>query len=334
MSGEILSKNNINMVQGYDEFKLPTLDSYTEQKVAYSINELFKGYTEPVAESMKTLDSVINYVMSREQLHSDAIASVVTGSAKTRGVINACRWDLGHIIDVAMNNPEFGADVAKKLAEKLKVTEQEIHALRQVHRNITRVEAYVLGLYGASIRTTMLISSIQDEATRKKIVSECCNKSISIMDTTAVAKHRAKMENAIRVALLPTTHDVIGADKDDTEQDIDTEDKPIITENEERVAKALKTVEKVLSDVKPFRKARVDSDCEALVSFRYDDLDLGNERVYTLSARFIEAMQMAARELNDVEDYIRDLRNAIDSTLSICVEEPDELSEDTESTEG
>lgn len=328
---EIVSRVNQDFVQGYDQFKLPTLDSYTEQKVEHSINELFKGYTIPSAESFKTMDSVVNYVTSRESIHSNAISGVVTGTTKTRGVINACRWDLGHIIDVAMKNPEFGADVAKRLAEELGVTEPEIYAFRQVHTNLTRVEAYVLGLYGASIRTTMHIASIQDEAVRKRIVSECCNKSLSIMDSKAVARHRSRMENAIRVALLPATQNILGAENtDESDSPAEAEDKPIITEHEERLAKTLKVVEKILSDVKPFRKARIEKDCDTLTAFRYDDLDLGNERVYTLSAQLYDSLQMAARELNDVEDYIADLRQAIDSTILVC---SDESAESTETTE-
>ena len=330
MSDITVAKNNIDMIQGYEAFKLPTLDSYTEQKVAHSINELFKGYTEPVAESMKSLDTVVNYVMSREQLHSDAIASVVTGSTKTRGVINACRWDLGHIIDVAMNNPEFGADVAKTLAEKLNVTEQEIHAFRQVHLNMTRVEAYVLGLYGASIRTTMLIASIQDEAQRKKVISECCNTSLSIMDAGAVARHRSRMEKILRVALLPTSADTLDNEAVDTESEEVEDDKPIITEQEERLVKTIKVVEKIISDVKPFRKARIDKDSDELTAFNPSDLDEGNEKVSTLYAQLADLLQTAARELNDVEDYVRALREAIDSTIIAC---SDETPTDYENTE-
>lgn len=330
MSEITVAKNNIDMIQGYEAFKLPTLDSYTEQKVAHSINELFKGYTEPVAESMKSLDTVVNYVMSREQLHSDAIASVVTGSTKTRGVINACRWDLGHIIDVAMNNPEFGADVAKTLAEKLNVTEQEIHAFRQVHLNMTRVEAYVLGLYGASIRTTMLIASIQDEAQRKKVISECCNTSLSIMDAGAVARQRSRMEKILRVALLPTSADTLDNEAVDTECEEAEDDKPIITEQEERLVKTIKVVEKIINDVKPFRKARIDKDSDELTAFNPSDLDVGNEKVSTLYAQLADLLQTAARELNDVEDYVRALRESIDSTIIAC---SDETPTDYENTE-
>ena len=327
----IVSRVNQDFVQDYEQFKLPTLDSYTDQKVEHSINELFKGYTMPSAESFKTIDSVVSYVTSRETIHSNAISSVVTGATKTRGVINACRWDLGHIIDVAMNNPEFGADVAKRLAEELGVSEPEIHAFRQVRTNLTRIEAYVLGLYGSSIRTTMHIASIQDEAVRKRIVSEFCNKPLSIMDSKAVARHRSRMENAIRVALLPATQNILGAEvTDDQDTEEIQEEKPIITENEERLAKTLKVVEKILNDVKCFRKARVEKDCDTLTAFRYDDLDLGNERVYTLSAQLYDSLQMAARELNDVEDYIADLRQAIDSTILVCSDESAESTENTE----
>ena len=323
MSDAIVVKSNQDMVQGYDAFKLPTLDSYTDQKVTHSINELFKGYVPAEAESMKSLDTVVNYVTGREKLHSDAIAGVVTGTTKTRGVINACRWDLGHIIDVAMNNPEFGADVAKTLADSLGVTEQEIHAFRQVHLNMTRVEAYVLGLYGASIRTTMLIASVQDEAQRKKIISECCNTQLSIMDAKAVARHRSKMEQVLRVALLPTSTDTLDNEAVDTECDdsVSTEDKPLITEQEERIVKALKVVEKIISDVKPFRKARVDKDRDELAAFDPEGLDEGNEKVSTLMAQFTDNLQTAARELNDVEDYIKALREAVDSTILACSDE-------------
>ena len=321
-ANDIAVRSNLDMVQGYDAFKLPTLDSYTEQKVAHSIQELFKGYTQPSAEGMKSIDTVVNYVTSREKLHSDAIAGVVTGSTKTRGVINACRWDLGHIIDVAMNNPEFGQDVAKNLAEALNVSEQEIHAFRQVHLNMSRVEAYVLGLYGASIRTTMLIASVQDEAKRKKIISECCNTPLSIMDARAVARHRNKMESILRVALLPTSEDTISNEAIDTEmEDEDSNSKPLITAQEEKLTKALKVVEKIVSDVKPFRKARVEKDCDALTEFNPEDLDTGNENVATLMAQLSDALQMAARELNDVEDYIKALREAVDSTIIACSDE-------------
>ena len=321
-NNDLAIRSNPEMIQGYDSFVLPTLDSYTDQKVTHSVQELFKGYTAPSAEAMKSLDTVVSYVMSREKIHSDTIASVVTGSTKTRGVINACRWDLGHIIDVAMNNPDFGQDVAKKLAESLNVTEQEIHAFRQVHLNMSRVEAYVLGLYGASIRTTMLIASVQDEAKRKKIISECCNTPLSIMDARAMARHRNKMESVLRVALLPTSEDTISNEAvDGEEESTSSVDKPLITEQEERLAKVLKVVEKIVSDVKPFRKARVDKDCDTLVAFNPTDLDTGNETVSTLSAQLLDVLQTAARELNDVEDYIKALREAIDSTILACSDE-------------
>lgn len=321
-NNDVALRSNLDMVQGYDAFKLPTLDSYTEQKVIHSINELFKGYTPPSADGMKSIDTVVNYVTSREKLHSDAIASVVTGTTKTRGVINACRWDLGHIIDVAMNNPEFGQDVAKKLADALNVSEQEIHAFRQVHLNMTRVEAYVLGLYGASIRTTMLIASVQDEAKRKKIISECCNTPLSIMDARAVARHRSKMESILRVALLPSSEDTIGNEAVDTDvEDTESDSKPLITDQEEKLTKVLKVVEKIVSDVKPFRKARVDKDCDELTEFNPEVFDEGNEKVSTLMAQFLDTLQTAARELNDVEDYIKALREAIDSTIIACSDE-------------
>lgn len=328
---DITVRSNLDMVQGYESFKLPTLDSYTEQKVAHSIQELFKGYTPPSAEAMKSIDTVVSYVSSREKLHSDAIASVVTGTTKTRGVINACRWDLGHIIDVAMNNPEFGQDVAKRLAEELNVSEQEIHAFRQVHLNMTRVEAYVLGLYGASIRTTMLVASIQDADKRKKIISECCNTPLSIMDSRAVARHRHKMESILRVALLPTSADTLGNEAVEAEIDSQESDsKPLITHQEERLTKVLKTVEKIVTDIKPFRKARVDKDCDTLTEFNTDDLDMGNENIATLMAQLSDTLQTAVRELNDVEDYIKSLRESIDSTIIVCSDETSAHHEDNQ----
>lgn len=328
---DITVRSNLDMVQGYESFKLPTLDSYTEQKVAHSIQELFKGYTPPSAEAMKSIDTVVSYVSSREKLHSDAIASVVTGTTKTRGVINACRWDLGHIIDVAMNNPEFGQDVAKRLAEELNVSEQEIHAFRQVHLNMTRVEAYVLGLYGASIRTTMLVASIQDADKRKKIISECCNTPLSIMDSRAVARHRHKMESILRVALLPTSADTLGNEAVEAEIDAQESDsKPLITHQEEKLTKVLKTVEKIVTDIKPFRKARVDKDCDTLTEFNTDDLDMGNENIATLMAQLSDTLQTAVRELNDVEDYIKSLRESIDSTIIVCSDETSAYHEDNQ----
>lgn len=330
-TNEIVTRGNQDLVQGYTDFKLPTLDSYTDQKVAHSINEVFKNYNTPEAEAFKSLDTLVQYVTSRERIHSDAIAGVVTGATKTRGVINACRWDLGKIIDVAMNNAEFGADVAKTLSEALGVTEQEIHAFRQVHLNMTRVEAYVLGLYGASIRTTMLIASVQDESQRKKIISDCCNVQLSIMDSRAVARHRSKLEQVLRVALLPQSADTLdNEDASGDVYDVDMEEKPLITEQEEKLAKTIKIVEKIINDVKPFRKARVDKDCEDLTAFDPTGLDEGNEKVSTLSAQLMDTLQTAARELNDVEDYVKALREAVDSTIIAC---SDETPNDYESTE-
>lgn len=329
---ELATKTNTDLVQGYQDYKLPTLDTYTEQKVAHAINELYRGYTPPEADSMKSLSQVVGYVLERERTHGDTMGRVVTGSTKTRGVINACRWDLGHIIEVAMQNTEFGDRVVPELAIALGISEQEVHAFRQVHSAMTRVEAYVLGLYGASITTTMRIASIQDADTRKKIISECCNSGISVMDGRAVARMRNKLTNAIRVALLPTTSAILAdvEDADDASESAGIADagSPVISADEERLAKILKTVERITSDMKPWRSARVERDCEILVEYNPSLLDLGKETIGTLNDKIQEALRMAAKELNDAEDYIRTLRESVDSALAVgCSDECNESSE-------
>lgn len=318
---ELVQRNsNADLVQGYQDYKLPCLDTYTEQKVAHAVNELYRGYTPPEAESIKTLEQVVAYIKEREMVHGETMGRVVTGATKTRGVINACRWDLGHIIDVAMKNGDFGDSVVSALSKELGVTEQEVHALRQVHLSMTRVEAYVLGLYGASITTTMRIATIQDEDVRRRIISDACNSGVSVMDGKAMERMRNKMLNAIRVALLPTTTAVLGDGAEDTDDDVSEpicEDKPIITAQEDNLATILKTVEKIISDMKPWRSARVDRDCDILTGYDPTQLDMGNEKIDTLNSRIGEALEMAARELNDAEDYIKALREAVDSAILV-----------------
>ena len=324
---EVITRNNHDFVQGYEDYKLPRLDDYTEQKVMYAVKELYKGYEPPVAESMKSLDQVVAYVLEREKVHGETMGKVVSGATKTRGVISACRWDLGHIIEVAMSNADFGADVVPKLAAALNVTEPEIHAFRQIHSSMTRVEAYVLGLYGTSLLVTMKIASIPDEATRKKIINECCNSGISIMDHRAVSRVRSRMENAIRVALLPTTAGVIGEDMEDTEGAQEIEATPIITADEEALAKLIKLTEKISKDVKPWKQARVESDSDLLAGFDPNGLDMGKETVSIMSSQLFEGLRQAAIDLNEAEDFIRQLREAVDATLLVFGNETTEDSE-------
>lgn len=321
---EIEIRRNPDLAQGYQDYRLPCLDSYTEQKVVHAINELYKGYTPPEAESIKTLDQVVAYVMERERVHGDTMGKIVTGATKTRGVINACRWDLGHIIDVAMHNSEFGESVAPALASALGITEQEVQAFRQVHTSMTRVEAYVLGLYGVSISTTMRIAAIPDEATRKKIISECCNSGISVMDAQAVNRMRNRLYNAIRVALLPTTGDLLEAETVDPDSEGAPDNTPVISAQEDELAKLLKTVEKITSDMKPWRNSRVERDCELLSAYDPSRLDLGSETIMALNEKFHESLIIAAKELNEAEDYIRALRESVDSTIAVFGDDSEE----------
>lgn len=325
---ELEIRRNHDLVQGYQDYRLPCLDSCTEQKVAHAINELYKGYVPPEAESMKSLEQVVGYVLERERVHGDTMGKVITGGVKTRGVINACRWDLGHIIDVAMKNSDFGDSVAEALAEALGITEQEVQAFRQVHTAMTRVEAYALGIYGVSISTTMRIATIPDESVRKKIISECCNSGISVMDAQAATRLRNRLYNAIRVALLPTTGDMLAVDTsaEDSEDSESTgaSAEPIISVQEDELAKLLKTVEKITTDMKPWRSARVERDCELLASYDPTRIDTGSETIAALNEKFHEALIMAAKELNDAEDYIRALREAVDSTLIVCGNDSEE----------
>lgn len=306
-------KRNNDYISG--TMVLPTIDTFTDQKIETAVNEVYRGYTKANPDSMKSLDQVVQYVRGREAAHSKMLSAGLTTAIKIRAAVNACRWDLGNVIDRSMQNPEFGSKVVPTLAKELGLDESDIVGLQQLNKNVTRVEAYVMGLYGVSTSKLLQIASIPDKNSRDKLVELCCSHGLDLADSAAVSRHVSKIQNALKVALLPQAPAVESSEEEEDEEDVEQEEATFDVVPDS-VHKAVKTLETLEGMLKPFRSSKLSTDEDNLAAVNPDSLDTGKEVIKQMVDIIKEKAVFLAKDLNEVEDMIRAYREAVDSLIA------------------
>jgi len=182
---------------------LPTYEDTTPEKVFKNMREVFKGFTYDEADDgseFTTVDSLAEYVQAslddiREAQTIGETAKMVNTSAAL-----ARFWVTGDKVDKALKNAHYGNGACNQLAAKLKKSVPYIYQLRDVAKQLTVQDCFLLGIRGCTTTHLRKLAQIKDPDTCKQIIAAFIADTTDTSDVTRIERATRAFKAAINDA--------------------------------------------------------------------------------------------------------------------------------------
>ena len=182
---------------------LPTYADTTPEKVLRNVREVFKGFTYDSSDDgreFETVDALADYVQAslddiREAQTIGETAKMVNTSASL-----ARFWIMGEKVDKALKNASYGNGACNKLAAKLKKSVPYIYQLRDVSKQLTMQDCWLLGIRGCTTTTLRRLAQIKDSDTCKQIIAAFVADTTDTSDVTRIERATRAFKSAINDA--------------------------------------------------------------------------------------------------------------------------------------
>lgn len=194
---------------------LPTEDDITVKKIDDALKAGFDNFTFDENEDMSLqfddIDAVADYSMrSMKDIREKELKKDSQNRTKNAIIITRL-WCLCKTwSDTAAKSKKYGAGAVQKLAAKLGFSQSYMYSLIAVGKNLTKTDAYLLGVREVGSKTLRDVAAIKDDMVRKTAIREFCEN----YRETANIKER---DEAKRKLVLATG---IGSKKDAFEGDL------------------------------------------------------------------------------------------------------------------
>ena len=216
---------------------LPTEDDITVRRIDDLLKASFDNFTFDENADMSLqfddIDAVADYSMRsmkdirEKELKKDSQNRTKNAVILTRLWCLCKTWS-----DTAAKSKKYGAGAVQKLAAKLGFSQSYMYSLIAVGKNLTKTDAYLLGVRDVGSKTLRDVAAIKDDMVRKTAIREFCE---SYRETANIRER----DEAKRKLVLATG---IGSKKESFEGDLTANpgsDKPGTTPEYEGVISAM-----------------------------------------------------------------------------------------------
>ena len=199
------------------ELALPTFADVTDEKVMAEVRRVFGGFTyndtADYSQEFKDPEAVADYVddcldqIKEKQTQGTAVKLTNSSAAL------AYFWFLGARINNVLEHAKYGNGAVNKIAARMKKSVPFIYQIRAVATNLTRQDAFLLGMRECCSTTTLRkLAQIRDDDRRRQIIDIFINDTQDMSDAP-------KMERAVkafRMAINEALKHVDTIDQDTT----------------------------------------------------------------------------------------------------------------------
>ena len=219
---------------------LPTEDDITVKRIDDLLKSSFDNFTFDENADMSLqfddIDAVADYSMrSMKDIREKELKKDSQNRTKNAVIITRL-WCLCKTwSDTAAKSKKYGAGAVQKLAAKLGFSQSYMYSLIAVGKNLTKTDAYLLGVRDVGSKTLRDVAAIKDDMVRKTAIREFCE---SYRETANIRER----DEAKRKLVLATG---IGSKKESFEGDLTANpgsDKPDTTPEYEGVISAMSGV--------------------------------------------------------------------------------------------
>lgn len=223
---------------------LPTEDDITVKKIDDLLKAGFDNFTFDENADMSLqfddIDAVADYSMrSMKDIREKELKKDSQNRTKNAIIITRL-WCLCKTwSDTAAKSKKYGAGAVQKLAAKLGFSQSYMYSLIAVGKNLTKTDAYLLGVREVGSKTLRDVAAIKDDMVRKTAIREFCE---SYRETANIRER----DEAKRKLVLATG---IGSKKESFEGDLTANpgsDKPDTTPEYEGVMSAMSGISKLV----------------------------------------------------------------------------------------
>ena len=216
---------------------LPTEDDITVRRIDDLLKASFDNFTFDENADMSLqfddIDAVADYSMrSMKDIREKELKKDSQNRTKNAIIITRL-WCLCKTwSDTAAKSKKYGAGAVQKLAAKLGFSQSYMYSLIAVGKNLTKTDAYLLGVRDVGSKTLRDVAAIKDDMVRKTAIREFCE---SYRETANIRER----DEAKRKLVLATG---IGSKKESFEGDLTANpgsDKPDTTPEYEGVISAM-----------------------------------------------------------------------------------------------
>ena len=158
---------------------LPTEDDTTMKKVDDALKASFDNFTFDENADMSLqfddIESLADYSMRsmkdirEKELKKDAQNRTKNAAILVRLWCLCKTWS-----DAASKSKKYGAGAVQKLAAKLGYSQSYMYSLIAVGKNLTKMDAYLLGVREVGSKTLRDVAAIKDDMVRKTAIREFC----------------------------------------------------------------------------------------------------------------------------------------------------------------
>ena len=181
-----------------------TYEDITHDKIARSMREMFKGFScddnVDIAKEFKDIKQLAGYAsktlqdIQSVQNDGETVKIAHTSVALTRF------WYLGRDIDNALKSASYGNGAVNQLAAAMKKSVPYVYQLRDVAKQLTEEDCFLLGMRGCTTTTLRRLAQIKDRDVAKQIIVAFINDTQDTTDVTRIERATRSFKTAINDA--------------------------------------------------------------------------------------------------------------------------------------
>lgn len=295
--------------------ELPTYKDVTEATIARSMRDMFKGFScdanVDIAKEFKDIDQLAGYANKTLEDIRDVQNNGESAKIMHTSVALTRFWYLGRDIDNALKSSVYGNGACNKLAAKMKKSVPYIYQLRDVAKQLTKEDCFLLGTRGCTTTTLRRLAQIKDRDVAKQIISAFIT---DTQDTSDVTKME-RATRAFKAAINDACKKVNLLDQSTTNPE-EVVDDPSVLVNPS-YGEAIKVVDDLERKLKKMTSEEyVCKVCDTLADFAItESVPNAQQRLDEFKARITEVQAM----VKVVTEYLADIDRELTSVAKVQV---------------
>ena len=182
---------------------MPTYKDVTPEKVIRSMREVFKGFTFDANDNgikFETIDQVAQYMQASLDDIRKAQEAGETAKMMNTSAALARFWCMGAEVDKALKSSSYGNGACNQLAAKLDRSVPYVYQIRDVAKQLTIEDCWLLGIRGCHTTTLRKLAQIKDPDTCKQIIAAFIADTTDTSDVTRIERATRSFKSAINDA--------------------------------------------------------------------------------------------------------------------------------------
>lgn len=168
-----------NDASTHEVIDLPTLEDVNDALVYKNVKDVCRGFSFDANESMEkkfqNAEQLANYIESIEVDIKQMCHRAETNVRLHHAAAMARYWYMAYSIDKALTAGDYGTNICKQIAARLRRSEPLIYSIRHVGARLTVSQCYLLGIRMVSASSLRILAGMKDADSRNGIIQAFLN---------------------------------------------------------------------------------------------------------------------------------------------------------------